>query len=383
MNILVIPSWYSNDTNPTNGSFFREQALELSKAGHTVIVAYVEETLKNLSDEEKKVKCSNDEGLITYRLFSRKLPKSGNIGTSFAVRKGLLNVFEIINQEYKIDVIHLHSCIWAGLGATAISKKYNIPLVITEHSSYYKRCKQYFWEILINNYVLNSADSLICVSSALKNTISKYRDDDDIEVIPNMIDCESFNYKINCNLKKFTFLSVCYLNSNKRIDLLIKAFANQFSGLDCELIVGGDGPEKERLISLASELKIENQVKFLGHLDREEVMKTMRDCHVFVLPSKVETFGIVLIEALSCGKPVISCKNGGSEDIINEKNGIIIDKDDFISLGKAMLTIKENYEKYNSEAISEECKEKYSKDLIIKRIEEVYFKVVNSKTPKN
>lgn len=374
MNILVIPSWYNNNINPTNGSFFREQAIELKKSGHQVYVLFVDVTLKKLSKEEKEIKFYIDEGVMTYRIKVSKLPKTGNIGTSLAIKKGLLRIFEHIKGKINFDIIHLHSCLWSGLGAVALSKKYDIPLVITEHSSYYKRRKFKGIDKAIVQHVINKSDKLICVSNALKESMINFGKE--IEVIPNMVDCEYFFYDEKMLPKEFTFLSLCYLNANKRIDMLIQAFAHEFKGTNTKLIIGGDGPEREYLQGLSRELKVTNQIEFLGKLTREEAALAMRKCNVFVLPSKVETFGIVLIEAMASGKPVISTYNGGAEDIVSEKNGTLIKKDNYIYLAEAMSKIKENYNDFNPQEISYLCKNKYDNKVIEKKLEFVYNNVL-------
>jgi len=93
MNILVIPSWYGTKVNPTNGSFFKEQALALKEKGHNVIIAFVEVTLEKLSNEDKKVQYYIDEGLKTYRIKENKIRKTGNIGTSMAIKRGIIKIY--------------------------------------------------------------------------------------------------------------------------------------------------------------------------------------------------------------------------------------------------------------------------------------------------
>lgn len=382
MNILIIPSWYATNSNPTNGSFFREQAMALKEAGHNVIVAFVEVRLASRDLFSEKVDIKDDNGIKTYRIIQGKIPKTGNIGTVIAFRRGLIKIIKNLYNRENIDIVHLHSCIWGGIGAVSASRKLNIPLVITEHSSYYSRYRVKMIEKLILRYSFKSANKVISVSNSLREIISKYKSN--IEVIPNMVDCDKvlsiINKKNNLGEEgQFTFLSLCYLKKNKGVDILIRAFSTYFRGKEVKLIIAGDGPERESLENLSKELGILEQVEFKGALNRDEVYKVMSNCNIFVLPSRFETFGVVLIEALANGKPVISTRNGGANDIVTDENGILVDIDDIEGLGKAMVDLKLNYNKYNEEEIRNSCINKYSKKIITRQLEKVYSELICKK----
>lgn len=150
------------------------------------------------------------------------------------------------------------------------------------------------------------------------------------------------------------------------MDILIKAFYNKFKGdMNVTLRIGGDGNEYINLKNLIRELGLESQVTLLGSLDRNEVAQEMANCTCFVLASRYETFGVVFIEALSFGKPIIATKCGGPEGIINNSNGILVNVDDIEGLSKAMLDIKNNINLYDSDSIKTYCKEKFSERAVI------------------
>jgi glycosyltransferase involved in cell wall biosynthesis len=119
-------------------------------------------------------------------------------------------------------------------------------------------------------------------------------------------------------------------------------------------------------------------VIFLGKLSHENVKKEMMKCNVFVLSSLTETFGVVLIEALSCGKPVISTKSGGPDDIITRDNGILITVNDDQDLSKAMREIYDNYHLYNSNKIRQDCLNKYGSNAITDQLINLYNEVLTT-----
>ncbi len=381
MHIMFIPSWYSNKRNPVHGSFFKEQAEAIQESGVKVTVAYNEIwPLTQLFKINEKIGVSYGiEGkLKTYRYKNfNYLPKNPKMFSIFNKRLDRL-YREIVKKEGKVDLIHCQSSFWAGISAEYIAKKYNIPLVITEHSSLNTAIyiKESYKPFIKKSYL--DADVLIAVGNGLKKEIVEFSGRNDIKVIHNLIPVEKFKISKNIN-DKFTFFSLAFLEGEKGMDILIKAFAKYFKNSNTKLVIGGEGSQKEGLISLCKELKIENQVEFLGALSREEVSDYMSKCDAFVLASKYETFGVVYIEALASGKPVIGTYNGGAEDIINNENGLLVKINDVDELGNAMSNIIENINLYDSEKIRKNCIEKYSKKKIIKEILNVYSELIKER----
>ena len=102
----------------------------------------------------------------------------------------------------------------------------------------------------------------------------------------------------------------------------------------------------------------------------------MSICNAFVLASLHETFGVVYIEALASGKPVIGTYNGGAEDIINDNNGLLVNKNDIKALGDAMVYLSDNISSYDKEKIRKECVDRFSKDKIINEVINVYSTIL-------
>ena len=138
MHIMVVPSWYSSERNKVHGSFFKEQFIALQNSGEKVTVAYNEIWPLNLLGKIKErsgLSFCIEDGLRTYRYRQYNfLPKNPLMFKLFNRRMDILYK-EIIKKEGKVDIIHAHSSLWGGISAAYIAKKYNIPLVITEHSS--------------------------------------------------------------------------------------------------------------------------------------------------------------------------------------------------------------------------------------------------------
>ena len=382
MNILVIPSWYENKNNKTHGSFFREQAKALSELGHNIYMLYVDIIRFNEVDRiitTKKYDFYEDEGMKVYRKKVVKIPKTSEVIVANKVRYGIEDLYnKYIKNSVKIDVIHAHSFIWGGYAGVNISKKFNIPIMVTEHYSGYGRNLFTEEEKKLISYSMNNCDEIVAVSRGLKDKMNKFTNRE-IKVIPNMVE-ERKIIPIDNGSKKevFEFLCVAYLREVKGIDILLKAFSEAIKvEPQISLKIGGDGPDRKFLEELSKKLGISDKVKFLGALDREEVFKHMNSCDCFVMTSRHETFGVVYIEALSQGKPVIATNNDATQDIINKNNGIVVRKDNIEDTRDALLYIKDNYNNYDSYNIIKECYFRFGKNRISKVIEKNLLTLIN------
>lgn len=379
MHIMFIPSWYSNVRNKVHGSFFKEQALELQKAGVKVTVAYNEVwplTMLGKIDEEKGLKYNVEDGLKTYRYKNYNyIPKNPLMFKVFNKRMEKLYK-EIVKKEGAIDIIHAQSSLWGGISAAYIAEKYNIPLVITEHSSVERGpyVKKSYIPFICDSY--KKAQKVITVGNGLKNEIESLSGRQDIEVIGNLVDLSKFTIKKRIKNEKFIFFSLAFLEGEKGFDTLIKSFAKKFKDKEAVLYIGGDGSQRSWLEALTVENGVKDQIIFLGALSRDDVSKWMNKCDCFVLPSRYETFGVVYIEALASGRPVIGALNGGAEDIINNLNGYLIPIDDIDILAEKMIEVYDNIESYDEEEIRIDCLKRFSPKVIVNKIISVYKEVL-------
>ncbi len=263
----------------------------------------------------------------------------------------------------------------------AIAKKHKIPFVITEHFSGFARGLFSPTDLVIACNVFSCADALITVSANLLRTLetSCSFSFSNARVIPNIL---SDGFALSApqsdpSTKAFTFLNVASLVPIKCQDLLLRAFAMAFTeDTGVTLRIGGVGSELEPLKALALDLGIADQVVLLGKLDRGQVLQEMANCHSFVLSSEIETFGVVVIEALSQGKPVVSTKCGGPENILHEGNGIFVEKNNVVALADGLKRMKLEYPRFDSELIRGDCLNRFSVDAVLEQLMTIYSDVI-------
>lgn len=401
MHVLIIPSWYKTKASPLNGSFFYEQAYALNKNGIKVTVACVEfwgkKAIKSRRKEKYGFSYEVDNGIKTYRYMTYRLPNkfivpgtSKIIGIPYVVELFIYWKLEvllkkIIKEQGMPDIIHLHSNVLAGEGARKLCEKYNIKLVITEHSTGYSMNNLPKHTLKITDKNIKYCDEFIVVGNELYNYFSKKYINKRINVIPNMVNTEQFTIKnVTKSSDKFTFYSLAFLDSEaqvkkKGLDLLIEAFEKEFKNNEnVELIIGGGGKGKALVEKWIDDKKISN-IKLIGEVSREKGPDIMSKCDVFVLPSRFETFGVVFIEALSSGKPVIGTKGTGPEMFIDEINGLLVEKDNVNDLRNKMKYIYINNRNYNSVEIRENCINNFSENSVCKKIIDLYITLLKEK----
>ena len=384
MHILVIPSAYPTEDAPLRSSFFKEQAIAVKSSGKKVGVIY-SETRNLLGLNKNSIKKNHfqvsdncEDGINTIRLHGWNILLMRNsLGVNLWVKQSL-KLFEIYREKYgNPDIIHVHCGLYGGLVGMSIKDKYKIPYIITEHSSVVMNHKLNDYNKDILRKVYNSADRLVSVGSKLKESMSIYTKKG-IDVIPNIVNTNVFNYIEKEKLEIFKFVSISNLKESKRINLTIEAFSKEFKGKNVELIIIGDGPEKEKLMSLVRELDTSNQVKFIGPVPRENINKYLNNSSAFVLPSSFETFGISYIEALACGLPIIATKCGGPEDFFEKNMGYIIEVDNLDELRSSMKNMVSEYNRFDRRGISDYIKKKFSEKVVVKSIYSLYKEVLKN-----
>ncbi len=388
MHVLIIPSWYPTYQEDIAGSFFREQAQALRKQGCKVGV--ISPQLRSLHNwrsiftGKSGLEVENDEGIATYRSHGMNwFPRVPSLASKFWVRHGCRLYEQYIAVHGEPDVIHVHSIFNAGVLAAEIYKRYSIPFVITEHSSAFACGLVSAQGISFANNIVALAEVKLAVSSEFALLLDKMLGDKSRSwgVMPNMVNKDFCDYPLplRINNKDFKFINIAKMTEIKKQTNIILAFSEVFKfNLDVTLTIGGEGPEMLALKNISSQLGVSDRIKLTGKLSRQQVLKEMVASDAFVLSSSYETFGVVVIEALALGKPVIATRCGGPESIVREQDGVLVPIDDVSSLAAAMRYVYENRHKYDAAGIRAACKMRYSESAVAQRLMAIYSDIVEA-----
>jgi len=265
-----------------------------------------------------------------------------------------------------------------------LGRKHNVPVVLTEHSSPFSMHLGTKLSRDLVRKTLRRSGRIIAVGPSLKEQILDFEPGLQIDVLGNLVQTEFFTPSQNgrpANLS-FRFLFVGHLVEQKGVKYLLEAGAllarEGFS--DFEIVLGGDGLERKNLESLSEKLAIQNRCRFLGALSRDEVRQWMRESDVFILPSLHETFGIVLGEAMACGKPVISTRCGGPEFVVNEDVGCLVEPANPAQLAEVMAKFLTGELRLDENTVRTSVDSRFGPSAFVKGISQIYDEVIEAKT---
>lgn len=274
------------------------------------------------------------------------------------VTPGLLK--HLVNTDY--DLVHVHGYPSFQPFITRIAKKRRgFPLVFTPHYHPFGN-KPWVVRKLFDKFFgepsLKAADKVIALSDYEEELLSKVVNSDKISVIPNPVDLKSLK-KIKGFKKKHGLgdylLFVGRLEASKGLDYLVEAVGDQ------ELVVIGR--------DAGADFKVKPNIHVLGGVSQKELMMAYTECSLLVLPSKYEAFGIVLIEAMSYGKPVIGTRTGPVPSIIDGA-GLTVPYGDVKALRRAIKKVLANPKTFKKHA--REQVRQYDVKRVVNKLIRVY-----------
>jgi glycosyltransferase involved in cell wall biosynthesis len=178
-------------------------------------------------------------------------------------------------------------------------------------------------------------------------------------------------------------LFVGFVNYMKGIDVLLRAMRLLVErGSNARLVLVGGAHyrntlrQERELRGLANDLALTGRVTFAGRKPPGEVARLMAESAVVVLPSRAESFGAVLVEALACGTPVVATRCGGPEDIVDDEVGLLVPPDDASALADGIDHVLGNRDRYQAAALRERALARFATEVVTAQVAAVYDEVV-------
>lgn len=399
MNIFFMPSWYPSDDAPLAGIFSKEQAASFAAyypGCHVGIslwgqknegnLLWANDHVKNLPklikftwQQERNVSLTeNYHEFYTPALTWTDKILNGNMKKIIWANDQNFSRFSA--RFGKPSLIHAHVAFPAGYIAMHLAHKHKLPYLITEQMSPFPfAC--YTTRGRIRPKVtkpIKQANVVIAISPHAATDIHEKTGVQPM-CIPNLVNESLFApSKRPVPPFPFTFFSLGRMLPQKGFPDLLQSIT-YMKHTDALFRIAGEGANKAVYQELAKEHGVSNRIQWLGKLSRTEAAHEFQNCHGFVLPSIHESMGVVYAEAIACGKPIIATRCGGPEFIVNQDNGVLVDVNAPEQLAQAMDTMIENYSRYKPDVIRKDFLERFSSEVITKKIYSVYEAIAAKK----
>lgn len=378
--ILWLCSWYPNRTDPFDGDFIQRHARAAALLHDIHVIRVIGDP--DLPPGKNDVQISQQTGLTEQLIYIGKT--NSLAGRSFfylrwnqQFRKA---VQDYINVFGKPDWVHVHVPYPAGRIALWVKQKYGVPFVVTEHWTIYQPGNAISYQqqpVRLRKLVyrvMKETSRFLPVSADLGQRVSQLVTPVSCAVIPNVVDTDLFYFqekRYNPD-QVFLFIHVSGMSTQKNPEGLLRAFAAAYSE-DSQIRLLMLGNRDDSLLRFAETFGLPaGTIRFGGEVSYPEVAREMQQADALVLFSNMENAPCVISEALCCGLPVIATETGGIPEMINDKNGLLVQPGNETDMKKALLNLKENIYRYNRDLIASGAKELYSYEKVSAAFSTVY-----------
>lgn len=339
MNIAIFASAFHPHVGGVE-ELVRQLAHHLIRRGHSVIVV-TNRWPRSLPEHEML------EGIPVYRIAMRT-PGPGwkarlsHLLTHRAIVRRLLAIL----REHRIELLHIQCITSNGFYALHAKHALGLPLVVTTQGERTMDAAGLYQRVELMNRmlreVLGQANFLTACSQDTLDDMLRYFGKPITpapEVIYNGISLDDFAQEMSRPHERPYVFAIGRLVKQKGFDVLLEAFARaEVSGMD--LLIAGEGSEREALGGIADRLGLGSRVRFIGRADRPRAVSLFQHCAFFVLPSRLEPLGIVNLEAMAAGKAVIASRVGGVPEIVADgETGILCPPENVNALAQAIQSL--------------------------------------------
>lgn len=380
LKVLFVTPWYPHPENIYDGIFVREHAMAAQLYHDATVLHCWCPSARNDSSPSWKLVGKEDvawtSGIPTYRLCYGGLPWVGDRGGISFTWAAFWGMRYLIRKMGRPDVIHAHVCL-GGLPAVIVGRLYGIPTVVSEHWSVFLRHWLTTFQRLRARIAFGLCDLALPVSQVLQQAIESYGMHPAFRVVPNTVNTDLFvpaATRNRCELP-IRLLFVGSLKELKGLPWLMAALAS-LRRRDWVLDIVGDGPEHDSYQRLSTRLGLAEKVTFHGAKSKEQVADFFRDTDLFVLPSLLETFSVVTIEAMASGVPVLVTRCGGPEALVSEDAGMVVPPRDATALAVALDAMLERVDTYDRQAIATSARERFGYQAVGAALSDAYLEAI-------
>ncbi|HRG59637.1 MAG TPA: glycosyltransferase [Bacteroidia bacterium] len=378
--ILFVSSWYPTPEKKSHGIFFKRHAEAASLVNHiSAIHVYSANEYKISSLSENNVFTI----LGTYKKVKIQIPVFSNLLRLWRSLICFIDCYKtLLKKNGPPNLVLLNVIFPAAIFVLWLHYFKKIQYIIQEQwSGYYPEDGNYkgFFTKKITAFAVKNAREILVVSSKLEQSMLAHGLKNKYSKIGNVVDTELFIPRTTKIAGIFCFVHVSTVNDKeKNITGIIEAAKIlSLKNISFRIDIVGDGPERESFETLAKKLQLLNNcIFFHGFKLPHEVATIIGNSHCFVLNSNYEGLPCVLLEAMSCGLPVIATHVGAVPEIISSKQGIVISPNNKDQLAHAMEEMILKYSSYQLEHIRNEVILKYAYPAIANDFDKIFNRVL-------
>ena len=372
MKVLILPSLYPNSMKEDLAPYVRDQAFGLSRCGLDVTLVYTAPYSWRWVFHERRIMLGKREKRTgKFREIIVFIPKSHIRRIDLALRNiiGRHILSRLTHEGYRPDVVHAHSY-EAGRLASWFCRRQSIALILTEHYTGFARGLVGASELSMAAASYRKASIRLAVSQGFADLLLE-QTGCRFDVMPNFIDTDHFSPPPEAEPPYYDFIAVGHLLPKKNHRLLIEAFANlNPAERGLRLGIVGEGPLRRELERNIDKRGLEENVDLLGYQDTAGVRGLLWKSRIYCMPSRFETFGVAVIEAMAVGLPAVVTRSGGPEHIVQHgDNGFVADStpEAFSCAMKAALE-----KMWDHSSIRWNIVNNYSEMVIVEQLKMVY-----------
>lgn len=370
LHVVVLPEWYPSADHPVAGVFVRDQARAVA-ATHdvTVLVHDAGAPSRRVASWQVHV----EDGLSTIRVRAGNGP--GTTGGRVAFLAAACRVLARLRRDgHPADLLHAH-VFSAGVLAVLLARG-RLPVVLSEHHTDFMEGKVRGYDARLARLVLRRAAVVCPVSPLLERHLRALQPRGHYEAVPNVVDVEAFaGHSAPRHGGPVRLVVVALLSPQKGIEHLLRALpAVRAAHGDVVLDIVGDGPSRGELEALAARELPPGVVTFHGLQERERIAALLGKSDVFVLPSLVESFGVVLVEALAAGLPVVTTREVGLAGAIEGRFGAVVPARDPHALARGVGEVIEGLDRFPADEARRHAAN-YGAATVARRWDDIYARV--------
>ncbi|HET19833.1 MAG TPA: glycosyltransferase family 4 protein [Chromatiales bacterium] len=384
MRLLMISDVYFPRVNGVSTSI-QTTRHALEQLGHEVTLVAPAYPLPH-ADDERIARVSGRRVLLDPEDRLMRWGELMRLGRSLASRR--------------FDLVHIHTPFVSHYAALRLAREAGLPVVETYHTFFEQYLEHYIpflpgplLRLAARRLTVsqgNAVDTLISPSLAMRDQLLRYGVRTPIEVIPTGIDLEAWRAPqapdprpaLGMNADQPMLLFVGRLAFEKNIEFLLEMFAHIASRRpEARLVLAGEGPAEARLRQRAADLGLGQHVLFVGYLPRDGALQALyRAANAFVFASATETQGLVLIEALALGTPVVALAEMGTRDIVREGEGCLVAPHDASGFAARVLELLAHpHHAASLAARAMVAAEAWREDRVAGRLVDLYARVIELK----